>query len=109
MRRKSNKIPKLHIRSGDEVKVLSGQNRGLIGRVLKVFPELQKAIVEGANIRTRHIKPNTQMPNGNKIEFERPIHVSKLMLINPNNGLPSRTRKEKGEKGWERVYIRTSK
>lgn len=103
------KIPKLHVRSGDEVKVLSGEDSGKRGRVLRVFPEMQKAIVEGVNVRTRHVKPNAQRPNGEKIEVERPVHVSKLMVIDSKTSLPSRFRKNRIEKGFERIFVCKSK
>jgi len=103
MRRKHNTIPKLHLRKGDRVKVLSGESRGHIGDVLEVFPDKRKAIVEGANVVTKHLKPNQQNPNGSIQKTEAPLHVSKLMVIDPKTGQPTRVGRVKTENGWARV------
>jgi len=58
MRRKHNKIPKLHVKKGDTVKILSGDDRGVQGRILSVNPKAGTAVVEDVNMVTKHIKPN---------------------------------------------------
>lgn len=65
----------------DTVKVIKGKysDRGKIGKVLKVFPNENKVIVEGVNIAKRHSKPTQKNPQGGIIEKEAPIHVSKVM------------------------------
>lgn len=65
----------------DTVKVIKGKytDRGKIGKVLKVFPNDNKIIVEGVNIAKRHSKPSQKNPQGGIIEKEAPIHVSKVM------------------------------
>lgn len=109
MRRKNNKIPKLHVRKDDTVLVLSGNAdvRGSRGRVLEVYPRKQKALVEGVNIIVRHIRPNQDYPNGGRVEKEAPIHVSKLMVIDPKSGQPTRIGREKTDRGWKRIAKRT--
>jgi len=72
MRRTKNKIPKLHVAKGDQVRVLSGKNRGASGRILRVLPKQQKAVVEGVNMITKHVKPNQNNPNGDPITMEAP-------------------------------------
>jgi len=104
MRRTHNLIPKLHVKKGDTVKVLSGKDRGKVGEILRVDPAAQKAIVQGVNMVTKHVKPNQQNPNGARIEMEAPIYVCKLQLIDPKSGKPTRVGRVQGENGsWVRV------
>ena len=72
---------KLHIKKGDTVKVLSGDNKGKTGRVIEVMPKERRAIVEGVNMVSRHTKPNAQNTTGGIIKKEAPITLSKLMLV----------------------------
>ena len=72
--------PKLHIRKDDMVVVISGNHKGEKGKVIKVFPKLGKAIVEGVNMVTKHLKP-TQTNEGGRIKEPAAIHVAKLMVI----------------------------
>lgn len=99
MRRTKNTNPKLHIRKDDLVLILSGDDKGKKGRILEVFPKENRAIVEGANMITRHTKPNAQFPEGGRIQKEAPIHISNLMVVEPKSGLPSRIGKTNNEKG----------
>jgi large subunit ribosomal protein L24 len=77
---------KLHIRKGDTVSVLSGNSRGKKGRVLEVYPDKNKAIVEGINMVTKHLKPSAAHPNGGIEKQEAAIHISNLMLVDPSSG-----------------------
>ena len=81
---------KLHIKKGDNVYVLAGDDRGKEGRVLKVLVSEQKAIVEGINIVTKATKPTAQHPQGGLIKKEAPIHISNLNLVDPKTGKPTR-------------------
>ena len=83
----TNLIPKIHVKRGDLVKVISGSRkfRGQTGKVLKVFPKEGKVIVEGVNIRTRHVKQRQQLGNSGIIKEEYPIHASKVMLFDPES------------------------
>ncbi len=81
---------KLHIKKGDMVYVNAGEDRGNKGKVLAVYPEKSRALVEGINIISRHTKPNAANPDGGIIKKEAPIHISNLMLIDPNSGEPTR-------------------
>ncbi|MDD3876313.1 MAG: 50S ribosomal protein L24 [Bacteroidales bacterium] len=72
---------KLKIKKGDSVIVLSGENKGNQGKVLKVLAEENKAIVEGVNLISKHTKPNTASPQGGIVKKEAPIHISNLMFI----------------------------
>ncbi|RMG75563.1 MAG: 50S ribosomal protein L24 [Bacteroidetes bacterium] len=95
---------KLHIKKDDMVRVLSGSDRGREGRVLKVLPQKESAIVEGVRIVRKAMRPSQQHPNGDIIEQEAPIHISNLMLIDPKTKQPTRVGRKRAEegKGWVR-------
>lgn len=89
----------MHVRKGDKVKVLSGNERGKSGKILKVFPGSERAIVQGLNMIKRHTRPSQRNQQGGIIEREAPIHVSNLRLICPGCGKAtgiSRTRDAEG-------------
>ncbi len=100
-------MKKLHIKKGDTVRVLCGKDRGATGRVLLVFPDKYRAIVEGVNMVRKHVKPNQQSPQGGIVEQEASIHLSNLMLMEGNT--PTRTGRMKNEegKGWVRYSKNT--
>jgi len=81
---------KLHIKKGDEVFVIAGNYKGRKGKVLEVFPQKNRAIVEGVNIVSKHTKPNKEYPEGGIIKREASIHISNLMLVDPKMGVPTR-------------------
>lgn len=83
--------PKFHIRSGDTVKVISGNSKGQTGLVKSILVSKQRAIVEGVNMITKHIKPNAQNPQGSIEKREGTIHISNLMLVDPATGEATRT------------------
>ena len=72
---------KLRIKAGDTVRVITGDHKGSEGKVLRVDREKNKAIVEGANMVSKHQKPSAQNPQGGIVKKEAPIHVSNLSLI----------------------------
>lgn len=97
---------KCHIRTGDKVIVLSGDNKGKTGTVIKVFPQEQRALVEGdaAIHDTKHVKANPQAGvEGGRVQRLRPLHVSKLALIDPTTNKPTRVRHERTADGMVRV------
>lgn len=81
--------PKLHVKKGDNVIILSGDDKGKKGKVLGVDPSKGRAIVEGINIVKKHTKPSNNNPGGIN-EIEAPIYVSKLSLIDPKSGSTTR-------------------
>lgn len=81
---------KLKIRTGDTVKVISGKDKGKTGKVLKVYPKLGKVMVESVNIHTRFEKAKRAGEKGKKVTFSAPMQASKLMLVDPNSGNPTR-------------------
>ena len=80
----------LHIKKGDTVIVLAGEDKGRTGKVLKVEREKMRAIVEGVNIVTKSAKPSAKNPQGGFVKVEAPIHISNLSLIDPKSGKPTR-------------------
>ncbi len=92
-------MSKLHIKKGDMVAVIAGDQRGATGRVLSVEPAKERAIVEGVNIVTKATKPSAQYPQGGLVKKEAPIHISNLSLIDPKSGKPTRIsiRREDGK------------
>ncbi|MCB0487246.1 MAG: 50S ribosomal protein L24 [Cyclobacteriaceae bacterium] len=104
MERRFNKQPKLHIRKGDKVLVLAGNDKGKEGIVLEVFTEKNRAIVEGINMVTKHEKPSAGKPEGGIKKTEAAIHISNLMLINPADGKPTRTGRKLDDKGKLQRY-----
>jgi len=104
MERKFNKQPKLHIRKGDTVRVIAGEDKGKEGRVLEVIASKSRAIVEGRNIITKHEKPSAGKPEGGLKKTEGSIHISNLMVIDPATGKPTRTGRKLNEKGKLQRY-----
>jgi large subunit ribosomal protein L24 len=81
----------MHIAKDDTVIVLSGKYRGKMGRVLRVYPETGKLIVEHVNIVKRHTRPNPgKGVQGGIVEKEAPIYASKVMVVDPTSGKPTR-------------------
>ena len=99
-------MSKLHIKKGDTVYVLSGEDKGKQGRVLSVQVTKQRAIVEGVNIVTKSTKPSAKHPQGGLIKMEAPIHISNLSPLDPKSGKPTRVGFRKDDKG---VTVRYSK
>lgn len=96
---------KLHIKKGDTVLVLTGEDKGQKGVVKQVFPAEQRAIVEGVRMVTRHNKPTAENPGG-KERKEAPVHISNLMLVDAT-GVASRIRREKRDGKTVRVSKKT--
>src|SRR3954469_4936386 len=100
MEKKKQAIPaKLKIRKGDLVKVIAGDSKGSQGKILEVILEKGRAIVEGANMVSKHTKPNAANPNGGIVKKEAAIAVSNLMLIDPKSGKPTRVGRKKNDAG----------
>lgn len=92
-------VKKLHVRKGDTVKVISGNSKGKTGTVLEVIPSKYKAIVEGVNVVSKHIKPSASNPNGGIEKTEAAIHLSNLMVVDPTSGDATRVGRKADENG----------
>ena len=92
-------MSKLHIRKGDEVIALAGDDKGRKGKVLKVLVTKQRALVEGVNMVSKSMKPSAKNPQGGIVKQEAPIHVSNLSLIDPKSGKATRIGMKKTDDG----------
>ncbi len=99
---------KLHVRSGDQVQILTGNYKGVRGQVLRTIPAKNQVVVDGVNLRKRHQAPSQENPEGGIITFEAPIHVSNVMLVDPSADEPSRYRTRIDDDGTkERIAVRS--
>jgi len=80
----------MRLKKGDRVKVISGKDKGKEGKILVSLPADNKVIVEGVSVASRHSKPTQANPQGGIVKKETPIYASKVMLICPNTGKPTR-------------------
>ena len=101
-------MSKLHIKKGDTVYVNTGKDKGKTGKVIKVFVEEQRAIVEGLNIVSKTQKPNAKNPQGGIIKMEAPIHISNLNVVDPKTGKPTRIGRRLNEEGKLVRYAKKS-
>jgi len=81
-------MAKLKVKTGDTVRVMTGEDKGKEGKIVKILIDKNKAIVEGANMVSKHTKPSAENPQGGISKFEAPIHISNLMLV--ENGKTTR-------------------
>ena len=98
------------IKKGDVVEVISGEDRGVRGEVLRVLSGGNRVVVSKVNIVTKHQdaqRAGRSQMQGGRIQFEAPIHVSKVMLVSPKDGLPTRVRFEIVDDRKVRVSCRT--
>ena len=97
-----------HVKKGDSVVVTAGNDAGKVGEVLRVITSDDRVVVQGVNIRTRHLKPTQQNPQGGLLRKEMPIHISN---VSPAvDGRPSRVRfEEKSDGSKVRVAVRGGK
>ena len=99
MEKKINKPAKLKIRKGDLVKVIAGDSKGTQGKIVEVIIAKNRAIVEGANMVSKHTKPNAANPNGGIVKQEAAIHISNLALVDPKTGEATRVGRKKNAAG----------
>ena len=99
---------KLHIKKGDTVIVIAGDNKGQQGKVLKVETSKQRAIVEGVNIVKKATKPNAKNPQGGIVEQEAAIHISNLQLLDPKSGKVTRVGRKANAEGKLVRYAKKS-
>ncbi len=88
-----------HVKKGDLVQVIAGNDRGKTGRVLRVIPDQDRVIVEGVNRRLRHVRPGRQNPQGGRVEKEMSIHISNVMPVSPSTNKSTRVRFDRRDDG----------
>lgn len=99
---------KLKLKKGDTVQVIAGNDKGAIGRILAIYPDKMKVLVEGVNVRKRHTRPTQQNPRGGIINKEMPIHYSNVMILDSDKN-PTRIGIRFDERDGKRIPIRYSK
>lgn len=100
-------MERFHIRKGDTVMVVSGNERGKTGKVLEVKRDSRRAIIEGLNVRKKTVRKSQDHPQGGLIEREASMHVSNLMLLDPKTGGPTRIRRERVDGKARRVSVKS--
>jgi len=100
----NKKKAKLHIRKGDTVLVIAGDDKGKKGKVLEVLLEKNRAVVEGINIVTKHTKPSAGKPEGGLKKTEAALHVSNLKLVDPATDKPVRIGRKLNDKNKLQRY-----
>src|SRR5574344_3120997 len=101
-------MSKLHIKKDDTVFVNTGENKGAMGKVLKVLVEKQRAIVEGINMVSKSTKPNAKNTQSGIIKKEASLHISNLNVVDPKTGKPTRIGRKKNEEGKLVRYAKKS-
>lgn len=109
MPRTKNKRKKLHVKKGDEVKIIAGNDKGRRGRVLAVFAAKDRVLVEGINMRIHHDKPSQENQQGGRIERELPVHISNVMVIDPTTDEPSRIGRKRIDENGKGRWVRYAK
>ena len=99
---------KLHVTTGDTVKVVRGDDKGHVGKVIRVYRKTGRVVVEGANIVKRHRKARSPEDQGGIVDFPAPIHASNVMLLDPKSDAPTRTRRRIDADGTkERLSVKS--
>ena len=101
-------IMKMRIKKGDIVQVLSGNDKGVSGRVLEVYPAKSKILVEGVNIRKKHMRPNPKNQQGGIVSKEMPVHYSNVLIIDSDKN-PTRIGIKFEVKDGKQVPVRYAK
>ncbi len=83
-------MKKFRIKTGDQVVILTGKDKGAKGKVIKIIKDKDRVIVEGVNMIKKHVKPSTENPQGGIVEKEAPLHISNVALVDPKTGEATR-------------------
>ena len=100
---------RLHVSKGDTVRVMRGDDKGKEGKIIRVYPKTGRVTVDGVNMVKRHRRARTADEQSGIVEFPAPIHSSNVMLLDPKEGRPTRTRVRIDEDGTkERISVKSS-
>jgi large subunit ribosomal protein L24 len=98
---------KLHVSKGDQVRVISGDDKGVEGRVIRVLPKQGRVVVDGVHVITKHRRASATAEGG-IVKYPAPIDASNVMLLDPKSGEPTRVRRRKDKDGTvERLSVRS--
>ena len=96
-----------HIKSGDQVIVIAGADKGKVGKVLRVLTARNRVVVEGINRVWKHVRPSQRTPQGGRIQMDAPIHLSNVMPLDPTSGKGTRVRFEMTDGVKHRVAVKS--
>ena len=94
-----------HIKSGDQVMVITGADKGKVGRVLRIIPDRDRVVVEGVNRVWKHVRPSQRHPQGGRIQKDAPIHLSNVMPVDPTSGKGVRVKFEARDGRKHRIAV----
>jgi large subunit ribosomal protein L24 len=92
----------LHVKKGDTVEIIAGDGKGNTGRVLHVYPDDNKVVVQGQNLAKKHVRPSRRNPQGGRIGVEQPIHISNVLPVNPKTSKGTRVRYQQSADGGKK-------
>jgi large subunit ribosomal protein L24 len=99
---------RLHVSKGDHVRVMRGDDKGKEGKILRVFPKTGRVVIEGVNIVKRHRRARKPEEKSEIVDMPAPVHASKLMLLDPKSGQPTRVRMRIDTDGTkERIAVKS--
>jgi large subunit ribosomal protein L24 len=99
---------RLHVAKGDTVRVMRGDDKNKEGKIIRVFTKTGRVTVDGVNMVKRHRRARTADEQSGIVEFPAPIHASNVMLLDPKEGKPTRTRRRIDEDGTkERISVKS--
>ena len=82
----------LHVKKGDLVQIITGDQKGVTGRVLSVNRDKHTVIIQGHNLAKKHVRPSRRNPQGGRISVEQPVHISNVLPVNPKTNQGTRVR-----------------
>ena len=94
-----------NIKSGDQVMVITGADKGKTGRVLRVLQDRDRVVVEGINRVWKHVRPSQRNPQGGRIQKDAPIHLSNVMPLDPSTGKGTRVKFEERDGRKHRIAV----
>ena len=97
-----------HVKKGDTVAVIAGDDKGKVGQVMKVDPRAGKVLVQGINRVYRHLRPSRRHPQGGRIQKEMPVHISNVLPVDPKTNQPTRVGFRVKEDGTKERFAKKS-
>ena len=94
-----DEIMAIHVKKGDMVEIIAGDNKGSTGEVMKVIPNKSRVLVKGLNLAYKHVRPSQQNPQGGRVRVERPIHISNVLPLDSKSSKGTRVRFVIGDDG----------
>lgn len=101
-------VKKLHVKKGDTVVVISGSGKGHQGKILSVDPKKERVVVEGHKTLKRHTKPSQANPQGGIVEKPGSVHVSNVMVVDPETKKPTRLKKVEKDGKLVRATVKSN-